>query len=130
MNWANNHQGEVIMTLRHFKNATDTVTFAAGAVIFEEGEIGNHLYAIQSGQVRIVKGAETLELVDAGEIFGEMALVDNQPRSATAIAETDVELVPVDEYRFLFMVHETPTFAIQVMRTLAARLRTRNAITG
>ena len=57
---------------------------------------------------------------------GEMALIDHSPRSATAVARTDVTLVPVGEKQFLFLVSRTPHFALNVMRTLAQRLRTTN----
>jgi CRP-like cAMP-binding protein len=59
-----------------------------------------------------------------------MALIDNEPRSATAIAATDVELVPVSEKQFLFLVSQTPYFALKVMRVLAQRLRTTNKTFG
>jgi CRP-like cAMP-binding protein len=59
--------------------------------------------------------------------MGEMALIDSQPRSATAVALTDCSLAVIDEKRFLFMVHETPFFALDIMRILAERLRQMNA---
>src|SRR5262249_41849162 len=59
-------------------------------------------------------------------IFGGMALIDSEPRSATAVAITDVELVPVSEKQFLFLVTQTPYFALRVMRILAQRLRMTN----
>jgi CRP-like cAMP-binding protein len=62
----------------------------------------------------------------ADSIFGEMALIDSEPRSATAVAITDVELVPISEKQFLFLVGQTPYFALKVMRTLAQRLRVTN----
>ena len=62
----------------------------------------------------------------ADSIFGEMALIDNEPRSATAVAITDVELVPISEKQFLFLVSQTPYFALKVMRILAQRLRATN----
>ena len=57
------------------------------------------------------------------EFFGEMALIDGGIRSASAVAKTDCALVPINEKQFLFMVQETPFFALIVMRTLTARLR-------
>ena len=59
-----------------------------------------------------------------------MALIDNEPRSATAIAVTDTELVPVSEKQFLFLVSQTPHFALNVMRVLAERLRKINKTFG
>jgi CRP-like cAMP-binding protein len=57
-----------------------------------------------------------------------MALIDPAPRSATAVAKTDVKLVPVGEKQFLFLVSRTPHFALNVMRTLARRLRAQNVV--
>jgi CRP/FNR family transcriptional regulator, cyclic AMP receptor protein len=59
-------------------------------------------------------------------LFGEMALIDAAPRSATAVAKTDAKIVPVGEKQFLFLVSRTPHFALNVMRTLARRLRAQN----
>jgi signal-transduction protein with cAMP-binding, CBS, and nucleotidyltransferase domain len=63
------------------------------------------------------------DAVGVDGFFGEMALIDGGTRSATAIAKTDCKLVPITEKQFLFMVQETPFFALRVMRTLTARLR-------
>ena len=60
------------------------------------------------------------------DVFGEMALIDNSPRSLTAVAITDTTLATIDRHRFLFLVQETPTFAIDVMTVMAERLRNRS----
>lgn len=93
---------------------------------FRGGEQANELFVIKSGYVRIQVGNKTMADLAPDTIFGEMALIDNEPRSATATALTDVELVPVSEKQFLFLVSQTPHFALKVMRTLAQRLRTMN----
>jgi CRP/FNR family cyclic AMP-dependent transcriptional regulator len=85
---------------------------------------------IKSGQVRIQIGNRTITELGQESIFGEMALIDSQPRSATATAITDVELVPVSEKQFLFLVSQTPYFALKVMRVLAQRLRVTNKTFG
>ena len=95
----------------------------AGAVIFQEGDKADGLFIIKSGQVGIRLGNRTLAELNTNSIFGEMALIDDAPRSATAVAVTDVELVPVSEKQFLFLVSQTPFFALKVMRVLARRLR-------
>jgi CRP/FNR family cyclic AMP-dependent transcriptional regulator len=97
--------------------------FAPGEVVFAEGDKGEHMYVVRSGEVEIKRDGVVVESLSAGGIFGEMALIDGSPRSATACAKTDCELAPINEKRFLFFVHETPFFAIAVMRTLAERLR-------
>ena len=104
-------------------NNIDALLFKAGSVIFREGGEARDLFVIKSGQVRIQIGNRTVTELGPDSIFGEMALIDNEPRSATAVAITDVELVPVSEQQFLFMVGQTPYFALKVMRVLAHRLR-------
>ncbi|MGD0851105.1 Crp/Fnr family transcriptional regulator [Bradyrhizobium sp.] len=98
----------------------------AGETIFKEGDEAQQLFVIKSGEVRIQAGNRTLAELSTNHIFGEMALIDDAPRSATAIAKTDVELVPISEKQFLFLVSQTPFFALKVMRVLARRLRATN----
>ena len=104
-------------------NNVETRLFKAGSIIFHQGDAASEMFVIKSGQVRIQLGNRTLAELRADNIFGEMALIDDEPRSASAIAITDVELVPVSERQFLFMVSQTPYFALKVMRVLAQRLR-------
>jgi CRP/FNR family transcriptional regulator, cyclic AMP receptor protein len=111
-------------------NNIEAQTLKAGSVIFREGDAANELFVIKSGQVRIQIGNRTITELGAESIFGEMALIDSEPRSATAVAITDVELVPVTEKQFLFLVGQTPFFALKVMRVLAQRLRATNKTFG
>ena len=97
--------------------------FAPGDVIFAEGDPGDKMYVIRSGEVEILLDGRVLEVLTSGGIFGEMALIDGAARVATARAKTACEVAPISEKTFLFLVHETPFFAIAVMRTLAQRLR-------
>jgi CRP/FNR family transcriptional regulator, cyclic AMP receptor protein len=107
-------------------NEVPTRSFKAGETIFREGDPADELYVIQEGRVGVQTGNRLLDTLDSKTIFGEMALVDNAPRSAAAIAITDVKLVPVSERQFLFLVSETPYFALNVMRLMARRLRATN----
>jgi CRP/FNR family transcriptional regulator, cyclic AMP receptor protein len=102
----------------------------AGSVIFREGDEAHELFVIKSGQVQIQIGNRTITELSPDSVFGEMALIDDEPRSATAIAITDVELVAVSERQFLFLVSQTPYFALKVMRVLAQRLRATNKTFG
>ena len=101
-------------------------SFKAGDVIFQQGDAAEELYVVQSGTVEIRLGNRVLDTLPELSIFGEMALIDRSPRSATAVTATDVSLVPVGEKQFLFLVSRTPHFALNVMRVLAQRLRTTN----
>ena len=109
-------------------NDVETRRVRAGGVIFREGEQADELFVIKSGYVRIQSGNRTMADLTTDNIFGEMALIDSEPRSATAVAITDVELVPVSEKQFLFLVSQAPYFALKVMRTLAQRLRVTNKV--
>jgi CRP-like cAMP-binding protein len=100
--------------------------YKAGDVIFNEGDAAQELFIIQSGEVEIRLGNRVLETLPQYSIFGEMALIDAAPRSATAVAASDVKLVPVTEKQFLFLVGNTPHFALNMMRIMARRLRATN----
>lgn len=104
-----------------------TRAFKQGEAIFKKDDPATELYVIQSGRVQIQYGNRLLDTLEERHIFGEMALIDSAPRSATATALTDVVLVPISEKQFLFLVSETPFFALMVMRVLAQRLRAANS---
>ena len=100
--------------------------FAKGNTIFREGEQGDEFFVVVGGEVEIRSGNRWFETVGQNGIFGEMALIDESPRSATAVALTDVTVAPITEKQFLFLVKHMPTFALMVMRVLAKRLRRQN----
>ena len=113
-------------TINLFRNAPDLQHYSAGQIIFQIGDEGKIMFAIVEGEVEIRLNGKPIEVCGAGGIVGEMALIDSQPRSATAVAKTDCKLAIVDEKRFLFLVQQTPMFAIQVMRIMTERLRHMN----
>jgi CRP/FNR family cyclic AMP-dependent transcriptional regulator len=98
-------------------------------VIFEEGSTGSEMYLIHSGRVLLSVRRDEAEqtplvVLNPGDFFGEMALVDDSPRSTTAsAAEDDTELIVIDRPRFMFMVRQQPEFALSLMHTLCQRLR-------
>jgi len=104
--------------------------FPAGAVIFEEGDPGSRLFVIQSGTVRIVKRTGqrqvTLARLGAGEFFGEMALLDRQPRSASAVVEEPARILELDEAAFERIVRERGEVALRILARLSRRLREAN----
>lgn len=111
------------MTIEVFRNASETETLEPGQAIFREGEAGQTMYAVQEGEVELVVHGNVVETVASGGIFGEMSLLfPDHRRTATAIAKTACRLAPVSEKRFTFLVQQTPHFALQVMRIIAARL--------
>src|SRR5258708_11293062 len=95
----------------------------AGEAIFREYDMGSEMYVVLEGEVEISIGPSVVETLGPGEPFGEMALIDQAPRTATAIAKTPCKLAVIPEKRFLFMVQTTPFFALQIMKVMADRLR-------
>ncbi len=110
-------------TIDLFRNTNDYVLYEPGQIIFEEGQPGNVMYAIIDGEVEITMNGKLVDLVGPGGIIGEMALVDDSPRSGTARAKTQSKLVAISQNRFTFLIQQTPYFAIQVMSIMANRLR-------
>ena len=114
--------------LQLFQHSPDVRAVAAGTSLFEVGEPGDVAYVVLSGQVEIQINGKAVETVGPGGIVGELALIDNEPRGATAIVVGDTTVAPVGERRFLFLVQHTPFFALKVMRVLAQRLRRQNVL--
>jgi CRP/FNR family transcriptional regulator, cyclic AMP receptor protein len=106
-----------------FLNAPDHRAIAADQVIYREGDEGSHMYGIVSGAVELRKGAAVVASLGPNDVFGERALIDHLPRNVTAVAVTETVLADIDRKTFLFLVHESPTFALGIMGALASRLR-------
>ncbi len=114
------------MNINIFSKSSEYDTFLKGAVIFKAGDSGDLAYAVKEGVVNILVGERVVEQVKPGGIFGEMALIDHNTRSATAVAATDCQLVPISARQFTLLVQQTPFFALEVMRLMAERLRSAN----
>ncbi len=106
-----------------FLNATDRRNLVTDEVLFAAGDIGDQMFGVVSGQIELRRGDEMLARVGPGETFGEMAIIDDAPRHLSAVAVEPTEVAEINRRTFLFLVHETPMFAIQVMQSLASRIR-------
>jgi CRP/FNR family transcriptional regulator, cyclic AMP receptor protein len=111
-----------------FANAREQREVAAGDAVFVEGDAGREMFGLISGAVELRKGDHAVRTLQSGETFGEMAIISDAGRSLSAIATEDAMLAVIDQREFLFLVHETPTFAIQVMRSMAERIRELDAL--
>lgn len=112
-----------MVTIDIFRNEADTLAIPAGQAIFNEGDSGNAMYVVVEGEVDLLVKGKLMEQLGPGGVLGEMALLDDVPRSASAIAKTACRLVEINEKRFKFLVQQTPNFALQLMRVIADRLR-------
>jgi CRP-like cAMP-binding protein len=106
-----------------FYNATDKRLLDAGDVVFAEGDTGHEMYGVVSGSIELRHGDKVVGRAGPEETFGELAIIDAAPRALTAVAVEPSEIVAINEHMFLFLVHETPTFALQVMRSLSHMIR-------
>ena len=88
-----------------FEKDTPPVAYAAGRIIYEEGQPRGSMYIVKTGEVDLLVRGALVETVAAGGFFGEIAMVDSTPRSATAVAKTDCSLIAMNEKQFLFNVH-------------------------
>ena len=113
-----------------FRLETETINLSPGQIVFNEGDKGDLLYVLLEGAVQIRVGEVVVETAERGAIFGEMALIDDSPRSASAVATAPSRIVGVNRRRFQFLVQQTPNFALHVMRVLADRLRRMDRVLG
>ena len=117
-------------TLHLFRNAPEVIAVATGEFIFRKGEAAKVMYLIIEGAVDLMLDDTVIETAEEGSFIGEMALIEEEPRSASARARSDCRVFPIDEARFQLLVKETPFFALQMMKTLARRLRRMDARIG
>jgi len=104
-------------------------TYAAGETVFKENEEGDALYIIENGSVRVVKGIEkttTLAILQAGDCFGEMAVLDSEPRSASIEVQRDATLLAINRDDFQRLLLAKPQMAFALFKTLSRRLRETN----
>lgn len=113
-----------------FRHEENPLEFKAGETIIERGSVSNTFYVILEGSVEIQYKGHVLATESAGDVFGELSLVDHEPASADVVATTDVKLAAISEARFQFLVQQHPFFAISVMKVMAERIRHMNRLDG
>lgn len=114
--------------LEKLKNLGTVKRFAKGDFICYEGDVGTEMFIILSGQVAVYGNSfkcvqEKFAVLGRGEFFGEMSMLDNQPRSASGIAESDVIVLSIPKENFQRLIREVPEMAFAIMTTLSRRIR-------
>jgi CRP-like cAMP-binding protein len=112
-----------LLALGFFKRAGRPETLAQGATLFSEGEKGGKMYYLLKGEVALVRNGRPIDISKTGEVIGEMALVSEQPRNATAVARTPCSLLSVDAKRFRETLRAMPEFALMLLGIMINRLR-------
>ena len=96
---------------------------AEDGVIVRQGEIGTGFYVIVAGSVRVVRDGETFARLGPGEFFGELSVIDQQPRNAQVVAETPTTCIALASWDLETVITHEPRVAFALLRTMAARLR-------
>jgi CRP-like cAMP-binding protein len=102
--------------------------YPQGTIIMKEGQVGVYMYVVKSGKVAIAIGSNIVEVVGPGGAFGEMAVIDQSPRTARAGSTEDSELLAIDRSTLLGAVKKEPAFAMAMLRGIADRLRHMNSL--
>jgi CRP-like cAMP-binding protein len=95
----------------------------AGRVLAEQGQPGHELVVIARGTVTVEVDGSTVATLGPGDFFGEISLLDSGPRTATVIAESDVDVYVIGQREFHGLIHQYPAVAVKMLRGVAARLR-------
>jgi CRP/FNR family transcriptional regulator, cyclic AMP receptor protein len=111
-----------------FRHAPNIRAYPPATTIFREGEEGHTMYAIKRGKVAVLVEGKAVDTLGEEEVFGEMALLEHRPRTATVVTLEETELVEIDEPQFYILVRQNPPFALQLMQLLSERLRRADAL--
>lgn len=99
------------------------ISFAPGYFIVRQGQIGNGLYIILSGTARAVSGEDELLRLGPGDLFGELAVIDQRPRAANVVADGHVTCLALASWDLIPLLHEEPAMALNLLTEMASRLR-------
>lgn len=109
-----------------FRHETESSNFSAGETILKCGAMSDVMYVVIEGEAEIRLGDKVIYTAHAGSLLGELGLIDHAPVCADVVARTNCRLVMIDKRRFLFLIQQTPNFALDVMKVIAERLRAMN----
>ena len=111
-----------------FAHETNTTNLAPGEYLFKTGDAPDGMFVLLEGSMVVMVGDKVLENSVRGAILGELALIDQTPRTATVVAREPSRLVKIDQRRFQYLIQQNPFFATHVMKVLADRIRHMNEL--
>lgn len=109
--------------LEKVARASDEVKMTEGTLIADQGQMGREAFVILKGEVTVKRNGRKVATLGAGDVVGEMSLLDKGPRTASVVAATDVELLVIDSRRFLAVIDDIPSIAHKLLAALAGRIR-------
>jgi CRP/FNR family transcriptional regulator, cyclic AMP receptor protein len=113
--------------LRTIRRALEEIQVPADRVLCEEGTIGREFFLIVDGEASVRHNGRKIATLGPGRYFGELALLDRRPRSATVISETDMDLLVLGQRQFNGVIDAVPPLARKLMAAMATRLREADA---
>ena len=114
--------------LRKIRGSLDEVEVPAGKVLVEQGRIGMEFFLIVDGSAAVTRSGKKVATLGPGAHFGELALLDRRPRSATVTSETDMDVLVLSQRQFNTLLEAVPTIARKMLAALANRLREADAL--
>ena len=109
--------------LRHIAGLMEEQQVEKGAALAEEGKPGDDFHVILEGEAKVTRGSRTINRLLPGDFFGEIALIDGGPRTASVVAQTPVTTLRLDRARFRKLLEQEPTVVVKMLEELARRLR-------
>ena len=114
---------------RQIAKALEEVTVPAGRILIEEGTLGREFFLIASGTATVRRNGRKVATLGAGQHFGELALLDRRPRTATVVSETEMDLLVLGQREFNGLLETTPSLSRKLMSAMATRLREQDSKT-
>ncbi len=109
--------------LEKIAKAGDEIVMTAGTVIVDQGQTGREAFVVLSGEVSVKRNNRKISTLGPGAVVGELSLLDHGPRTASAMCETDCELLVIDQRHFRAVLDQVPTLSHKIMASLATRIR-------
>lgn len=109
--------------LEKVAKAADEIKMTEGTLIVDQGQTGREAFVILEGDIIIKRSGRKIANLGAGDVVGELSLLDHGPRTASAICATDCTLLVIDQRRFIGVLNDVPTIAHKLMGVLASRIR-------
>ena len=114
--------------LLRIDKAMTEVTVPAGTLLVEQGQPGLLFFVVLAGTASVRRGRRSVATLGPGDFFGELSLLDHRPRSASVVCTTEMTLLVLRQRQFQKVLRETPTLTVRLLRVMAQRLRTSEAL--
>ena len=109
--------------LEKVAKAVDEISMTAGTLIVDQGQTGREAFVVMDGAVAVKRNGRKIATLGAGDVVGELSVLDHGPRTATAVCETDCKLLVIDQRRFLGVIDDVPSISHKLLAALASRIR-------